>query len=162
SSPAHAVVALNDGIADGRDVSWIWDVDFEPLISGLERLVATGDRAAELALRFKYGGLDPDSIEVVSSLERALDRGLELTPAGGPASTICSTWAADRTESRLSSRAISQPRRTGCAARSRVAPRCSPSAAATSCSVARTVTFRASTCPGSTCSRSRRWRASEG
>ena len=80
--PSLAVVALNDGIADGRDVSWIWDVDFEPLIGGLETLVATGDRAAELALRFKYGGMDPDAIEVVPSLERALDRGLELTPAG--------------------------------------------------------------------------------
>jgi UDP-N-acetylmuramyl tripeptide synthase len=82
-SPALAVVALNDAIADGRDVSWIWDVDFEPLLGGLVRLVATGDRAAELALRFKYGGFDAESIEVVPSLERALDRGLELTPAGG-------------------------------------------------------------------------------
>jgi lipid II isoglutaminyl synthase (glutamine-hydrolysing) len=81
--PENVVVALNDGIADGRDVSWIWDVDFEPLIPGLHRLVASGDRAAELALRFKYGGLDPAAIEVVPSLEHALDRGLELTPAGG-------------------------------------------------------------------------------
>jgi UDP-N-acetylmuramyl tripeptide synthase len=81
--PAVAVVALNDAIADGRDVSWIWDVDFEPLLAGLERLVATGDRAAELALRFKYGGLGADAIEVVPQLERALDRGLALTPAGG-------------------------------------------------------------------------------
>jgi hypothetical protein len=64
-------------------VSWIWDVDFEPLLAGLERLVATGDRAAELALRFKYGGLPADAIEVVPQLDRALDRGLELTPAGG-------------------------------------------------------------------------------
>jgi lipid II isoglutaminyl synthase (glutamine-hydrolysing) len=82
-APSLAVVALNDAIADGRDVSWIWDVDFEPLIGGLERLVVTGERAAELALRFKYGGLDPDAIELIPSLERALDRGLELTPAGG-------------------------------------------------------------------------------
>ena len=81
--PRVAVIALNDAIADGRDVSWIWDVDFEPLIPGLETLVATGERAAELALRFKYGGLPADSIEVVPALERALDRGLELTPAGG-------------------------------------------------------------------------------
>ena len=80
--PSLAVVALNDAIADGRDVSWIWDVDFEPLIAGLGRLVATGDRAAELALRFKYGGMDADAIEVIPSLERALDRGLELTPPG--------------------------------------------------------------------------------
>jgi UDP-N-acetylmuramyl tripeptide synthase len=81
--PSLAVVALNDAIADGRDVSWIWDVDFEPLIGGLERLVVTGERAAELALRFKYGGLAADAIELIPSLERALDRGLELTPAGG-------------------------------------------------------------------------------
>ena len=81
--PSIAVVALNDAIADGRDVSWIWDVDFEPLLDGLDRLVATGDRAAELALRFKYGGLDADKIDVVPSLEQALDRGLELTPVGG-------------------------------------------------------------------------------
>ena len=53
-APRVAVIALNDEIADGRDVSWIWDVDFEPLLAGLERLVATGERAAELALRFKY------------------------------------------------------------------------------------------------------------
>ena len=78
-----AVIALNDAIADGRDVSWIWDVDFEPLIADLTRLVATGDRAAELALRFKYGGLDTGAIDVVPSLESALDRGLELTPSGG-------------------------------------------------------------------------------
>ena len=73
-----AVVALNDAIADGRDVSWIWDVDFEPLLAGLERVVASGDRAAELALRFAYGGLAESSIEVEPSLERALDRGLAL------------------------------------------------------------------------------------
>jgi lipid II isoglutaminyl synthase (glutamine-hydrolysing) len=82
-APTVAVIALNDAIADGRDVSWIWDVDFEPLIDDLTRLVATGDRAAELALRFKYGGLDADAIDVVPSLESALDRGLELIPPGG-------------------------------------------------------------------------------
>ena len=77
------MVALNDEIADGRDVSWIWDVDFEPLLAGLDRVVASGSRAAELALRFAYGGLARDRIEVVPELEQALDRGLELTPAGG-------------------------------------------------------------------------------
>lgn len=82
-SPRVAVVALNDAIADGQDVSWIWDVDFEPLGEGLERLVATGSRAPELALRFKYGGMDTDAIEVVPELSRALDRGLALTPEGG-------------------------------------------------------------------------------
>jgi lipid II isoglutaminyl synthase (glutamine-hydrolysing) len=78
--PRLLLVALNDEIADGRDVSWIWDVDFEPLLGGLERLIASGERAAELALRFKYAGLSAEAIEVVPSLEEALDRGLQLTP----------------------------------------------------------------------------------
>ncbi|MBV8563499.1 MAG: DUF1727 domain-containing protein [Actinobacteria bacterium] len=82
-APRTVVIALNDEIADGRDVSWIWDVDFEPLLAGLDRLVATGGRAAELALRFRYGGMDESAIEVVPDVEQALDRGLELTPPGG-------------------------------------------------------------------------------
>jgi lipid II isoglutaminyl synthase (glutamine-hydrolysing) len=81
--PQLALIALNDNIADGRDVSWIWDVDFEPLGAGLEQLIATGGRAHELALRFKYGGVPSERIEVVSELERGLDRALERTPAGG-------------------------------------------------------------------------------
>jgi UDP-N-acetylmuramyl tripeptide synthase len=80
--PRLLLVALNDEIADGRDVSWIWDVDFEPLLAGLGRLIASGERAAELALRFKYAGLPTEAIEIVPSLDEALDRGLELTPAG--------------------------------------------------------------------------------
>jgi UDP-N-acetylmuramyl tripeptide synthase len=88
-----AVIALNDGIADGRDVSWIWDVDFEPLLDGLDRLVASGSRAAELALRFAYGGFDRDRIEVVPALDAALDRGLELTPVGGEL-TVLPTYTA--------------------------------------------------------------------
>jgi UDP-N-acetylmuramyl tripeptide synthase len=81
--PRLAVLALNDAIADGRDVSWIWDVDWEPLLAGLGRVVVTGERAAEMALRCKYGGFSAEAIEVVPELDAALDRGLELTPAGG-------------------------------------------------------------------------------
>jgi UDP-N-acetylmuramyl tripeptide synthase len=81
--PRVAVIALNDGIADGRDVSWIWDVDFEPLLERLDRIVATGDRAAELALRCKYAGVSEEAVEVIPELGRGLDRGLELTPRGG-------------------------------------------------------------------------------
>jgi UDP-N-acetylmuramyl tripeptide synthase len=91
--PRVAVVALNDGIADGRDVSWIWDVDFEPLGEGLQTLIASGTRAAELALRFAYGGLARDRIEVVPELGSALDRGLELTPSGGEL-TVLPTYTA--------------------------------------------------------------------
>jgi len=83
AAPKLAVLALNDAIADGRDVSWIWDVDWEPLLAGLERVVVTGERAAEMALRCKYAGFSGDAIEVVPDLDVALDRGLELTPSGG-------------------------------------------------------------------------------
>jgi UDP-N-acetylmuramyl tripeptide synthase len=81
--PETLVVALNDRIADGRDVSWIWDVDFEPLLARTGRIVATGERASELALRFAYGGFPRERLEVVPELEGALDRGLELTPSRG-------------------------------------------------------------------------------
>jgi lipid II isoglutaminyl synthase (glutamine-hydrolysing) len=81
--PARLLVALNDDIADGRDVSWIWDVDFEPLIGSLEELVASGSRAEELALRFKYGGLEVARISLVRDLDEALTQGLEGTAAGG-------------------------------------------------------------------------------
>ena len=87
------VIALNDDIADGRDVSWIWDVDFERLMPHAERIIASGSRAEELALRFKYGGYDTKRIEVTHDLEEALDRGLELTPSGAEM-TIIPTYTA--------------------------------------------------------------------
>jgi lipid II isoglutaminyl synthase (glutamine-hydrolysing) len=82
-APSLAVLALNDAIADGQDVSWIWDVDFEPLMERLERAVLTGSRAAELALRFKYAGFAEHALEVIPDLAGALDRGLALTRPGG-------------------------------------------------------------------------------
>ena len=81
--PATLVVALNDAIADGRDVSWIWDVDFEPLLERAERDRRDGERAAELALRFTYAGFAADRLEVIPTSSAALDRGLELVAAGG-------------------------------------------------------------------------------
>ena len=80
--PPVLVVALNDAIADGQDVSWIWDVDFEPLLEHAGLVIATGERAAELGLRMQYGGLPAERLEVVPSLEQALDRGLGLLDAG--------------------------------------------------------------------------------
>jgi UDP-N-acetylmuramyl tripeptide synthase len=73
---------LNDDIADGRDVSWIWDVDFEMLAGHIGILLASGRRAADMALRLKYAGLDPDPA-LESNVERALARALSLTPELG-------------------------------------------------------------------------------
>jgi UDP-N-acetylmuramyl tripeptide synthase len=66
-------IALNDRIADGRDVSWIWDADFELLAGGVRRVLCAGTRAPEMALRLKYAGWPSDSIEVVPGIESSLD-----------------------------------------------------------------------------------------
>jgi UDP-N-acetylmuramyl tripeptide synthase len=108
-APQVLVVALNDEIADGRDVSWIWDVDFEPLLPRLGTLVASGGRAAELALRFRYGGLDEEEIEVEPDLGRALDRGLELTPEGGELVVLPTYTAMLGLQRLLASRGLAKP-----------------------------------------------------
>jgi UDP-N-acetylmuramyl tripeptide synthase len=81
--PNRMLVALNDDIADGRDVSWIWDVDFELLVEGADELIVSGSRAEELALRFQYGGVQPEAITVIKGLGAALTYGIEGTPSGG-------------------------------------------------------------------------------
>lgn len=67
---------LNDRTADGRDVSWVWDADWELLVGHVRRFTASGTRAAELALRMKYAGLPADRIHVVEGLEAGLDAAL--------------------------------------------------------------------------------------
>ena len=49
-------IALNDRIADGRDVSWVWDADFELLAGQVRHVACAGTRAAEMAVRLKYAG----------------------------------------------------------------------------------------------------------
>ncbi len=65
--PRHVLFVLNDNTADGRDISWIWDVDFERTINLTQTLVVTGTRALDLALRLKYAGLSEDSMTIVPS-----------------------------------------------------------------------------------------------
>jgi UDP-N-acetylmuramyl tripeptide synthase len=67
---------LNDGIADGRDVSWVWDADWELLRDGVRRMTCAGTRAAELALRLKYAGVEESRLRVVDDLPAALDSAL--------------------------------------------------------------------------------------
>jgi UDP-N-acetylmuramyl tripeptide synthase len=73
----HDVVAiLNDRSADGRDISWIWDADFELLGPRVRRITCAGTRAAELALRLKYARVPVDRLHVVPELSPALDEAL--------------------------------------------------------------------------------------
>lgn len=76
-APIDLWIALNDRIADGRDVSWIWDADFEMLAGRVGRITCTGTRASEMALRLKYAGWPRDRTEVIGNPEAALDRALE-------------------------------------------------------------------------------------
>ncbi|MDO8498377.1 MAG: MurT ligase domain-containing protein [bacterium] len=85
------LLALNDNLADGTDVSWIWDVDFELLqnpsrakrgdlkteiasgpMAHRNDIIVSGSRAEDLALRLKYAGISPQDIEVENNLKKAL------------------------------------------------------------------------------------------
>ena len=73
-------LALNDRIADGRDVSWIWDADFELLAGSVRRVICAGTRAPEMALRLKYAGWPQDAIEVMTPIEGSLDAAVAAAP----------------------------------------------------------------------------------
>jgi UDP-N-acetylmuramyl tripeptide synthase len=79
--PLHLLLLLNDGIADGRDVSWIWDVDYELLLGRAATLVASGNRAADMALRLKYAGLG-ERLALEENPRAAIGRALSQTPPG--------------------------------------------------------------------------------
>jgi UDP-N-acetylmuramyl tripeptide synthase len=76
------LAALSDRDADGRDVSWIWDADFEALAPSVEHAVITGLRGRDLALRFKYAGLAKARLEVVDDWGAAIDRAITIAPEG--------------------------------------------------------------------------------
>jgi UDP-N-acetylmuramyl tripeptide synthase len=79
--PSHLLLALNDLDADGRDVSWIWDADFELLAGRVAALTVSGRRAEDLALRLKYAGV-PDAPRIEPDLAAALDAALATLPPG--------------------------------------------------------------------------------
>ncbi|MBI3522426.1 MAG: DUF1727 domain-containing protein [Chloroflexi bacterium] len=87
------LAALSDLDADGRDVSWIWDADFETLAQATTHAVVTGLRARDLALRFKYAGLELTRLEVVESWRGALERAIALTPVGEELAVIATYTA---------------------------------------------------------------------
>jgi UDP-N-acetylmuramyl tripeptide synthase len=73
-------IALNDRIADGRDVSWIWDADFELLAGAVRRVTCAGTRAPEMALRLKYAGWPQEAIAVEEEIDASLDAALAAAP----------------------------------------------------------------------------------
>jgi UDP-N-acetylmuramyl tripeptide synthase len=73
---------LNDNTADGRDVSWVWDADFELLAGRVRLATCAGTRAAELAVRLKYAGVPVERLRVLGDLPAALDAALGDAPSG--------------------------------------------------------------------------------
>jgi UDP-N-acetylmuramyl tripeptide synthase len=74
-------IALNDRIADGRDVSWVWDADFELLADSVRRVTCAGTRAPEMALRLKYAGWPKDRIFVDPDIAASLDAAVTSSPS---------------------------------------------------------------------------------
>ncbi|KUO65006.1 MAG: UDP-N-acetylmuramyl peptide synthase [Gracilibacter sp. BRH_c7a] len=75
--PLHLLIAINDLAADGRDISWLWDVDFETLAekrADIHQLLCSGLRAEDMALRLKYAGFTEDKIIIEKSLAQAVDK----------------------------------------------------------------------------------------
>lgn len=84
---AHLLMMLNDNIADGRDVSWIWDADVEMLAGSVASVVFSGIRADDMALRFKYAGVldgqSPPQWEVQKDTRQAVARASHLSDSAG-------------------------------------------------------------------------------
>lgn len=79
--PPVLLAMLNDGIADGRDVSWIYDADLEQLVGRTAGVVASGTRADDMALRLVLAGVEPAAVE--PNIAAALEQALAITPEGG-------------------------------------------------------------------------------
>jgi UDP-N-acetylmuramyl tripeptide synthase len=82
-APKTLLIAINDLYADGTDVSWLWDADFELLAGRVAVAVCSGTRAADMALRLKYALVAPERLVVEPDVARALQEALRRTPPGG-------------------------------------------------------------------------------
>lgn len=70
---SRILIAINDNFADGRDVSWLWDAEFELLKDTEKTIITSGIRANDMALRLKYAGVPSEKIKVVQNLFEAID-----------------------------------------------------------------------------------------
>lgn len=77
----HLLIAINDRFADGTDVSWLWDADFEHLAGHVASAVVSGTRAEDMAVRLKYAGVPPQLLTIEPELSRAVDTALASLPA---------------------------------------------------------------------------------
>ncbi len=81
----HIMLVLNDRIPDGRDVSWIWDIDLEQYIIDFKHVTVSGDRTYDMALRLQYAQKTPTfsnnpNYFIEPNLKLALQKAIEQTP----------------------------------------------------------------------------------
>lgn len=70
---SNILIVINDNYADGRDVSWLWDAEFEYLKNIKKEIVVSGKRANDMALRLKYAGIDTNKIKIINKINDAVD-----------------------------------------------------------------------------------------
>ena len=70
---SNIIVAINDNFADGRDISWLWDSDFEQLKNARKKVITSGIRAKDMATRLKYAGVPQEKIQIVPSIKKAIE-----------------------------------------------------------------------------------------
>jgi lipid II isoglutaminyl synthase (glutamine-hydrolysing) len=83
--PVYTLIIINDRHADGTDVSWLWDADFELLAPHIEQAVVGGTRGADMAVRLKYAGVAQERLQLVEAIPEAIDAALAALP---PATTL--------------------------------------------------------------------------
>ena len=69
---SNIVIAINDNYADGRDLSWLWDSDFEQLKNAQKLVITSGIRAKDMATRLKYAGIPQEKIIVEEDIKSAI------------------------------------------------------------------------------------------
>ena len=68
---SNILIIINDNYADGRDVSWLWDAEFEFLKNSKKEIVVSGIRANDMALRLKYAGVE--KIKIIQDIDKAVE-----------------------------------------------------------------------------------------
>ena len=78
---SNIIIAINDNYADGRDISWLWDSDFEQLKDAQKMVVTSGIRAYDMATRLKYAGIPQEKIKVIPDVKQAIKYVTDNAPA---------------------------------------------------------------------------------
>lgn len=71
---SNIVIAINDNYADGRDISWLWDSDFEQLKDAKKLVITSGIRANDMATRLKYAGIPQEKIIIEPNIKKAIEK----------------------------------------------------------------------------------------